>query len=268
MLNRLIKFGCVAAAVAMCSSAVADGLPRPGLKDVGPAPFSWTGFYAGVHLGHGWSNDEISFSGSPATAALFAANEFPRRLDGKANGWLAGAQAGHNWQVGLLVLGVEADISWSDVDGGSSASPVPTGGLFVQFRTNAERSLDWFGTIRGRLGITGGPWLIYGTGGWAYGETSVSYSTVPTAFACGPGFTCSSASTDRRASGWAAGAGIEYALSWNWMIRAEYLHLKFDELSASAGSTAACTAFGGPCVFAARTNFDVDIVRFALNYKF
>ena len=63
------------------------------------APFSWTGFYVGTHLGYGWSDVDWQETG-PA---------FNGSHDG--SGVLAGGQIGYNWQAGRFVYGVEGDIS-------------------------------------------------------------------------------------------------------------------------------------------------------------
>jgi opacity protein-like surface antigen len=33
--------------------------------------------------------------------------------------------------------------------------------------------------------------------------------------------------------GWTAGGGVEYALSWNWFIKAEYLYVSFSNQTAA-----------------------------------
>ncbi len=61
-------------------------------------------------------------------------------------------------------------------------------------------SLDYFGTVRGRLGYAFDRTLVYGTGGFAYGSGSADRSF--------GGY----AGNDSFRTGYAVGGGIEYAL--------------------------------------------------------
>ncbi len=80
------------------------------------APFNWTGFYIGAHVGAGWSTEE------------WIANH-------NLNGFLGGAQIGYNWQSGWVVFGVEADASWADIK-------VSSGCLEFECRSKIERARD------------------------------------------------------------------------------------------------------------------------------
>ena len=112
--------------------------PVPLVEDV--SPFSWNGFYIGVHAGYAWS--EIDWRGAFAEST-------------GGDGWLGGGQIGYNWQRGRLVLGAEADISSAWVDGGSGC---------------CSHSFEWLTSVRGRVGIASldNRWLVYGTGGVAW----------------------------------------------------------------------------------------------------
>jgi outer membrane immunogenic protein len=83
-----------------------------------------------------------------------------------SSSWLAGAQAGYNWQRGSVVYGVEADISGTGL---KSMMNTTLQSLFVPPPTAlTTSSIDWYGTLRGRLGWATGPVMFYGTGGLAY----------------------------------------------------------------------------------------------------
>ena len=100
----------------------------------------------------------------------------------RGDGFIGGGQAGYNWQVGRWVLGVETDIQGADVNG----SDVVTGPFGVvgskllspAASFTANEKLSWLGTARGRLGLAFDHLLLYGTGGVAYGEASVSQNLV------------------------------------------------------------------------------------------
>jgi outer membrane immunogenic protein len=168
-LSRRLAIICLA--VLSYGSASAADLSGPStlkFEDGAPAPI-WTGLYIGANAG-------LSLSG------------------GTANGLIGGAQIGYNYQMGHLVLGIEADLSYDS---------------YLLSSVTSATSAGWVGSIRPRLGFAQGPWLFYVTGGLAFGDPSLSSLT--------------SSSGDFR-TGWTAGAGIEYALNRNLSLRLEYLH--------------------------------------------
>jgi len=97
---------------------------------------------------------------------------------------------------------------------------------------SAGQSVDYFGTIRARLGYAFDRFLPYITGGLAYGKfgysetfrsTYVDWVGIPW-----DGSYSSSKSTTKW--GWTIGAGAEYALTDNWSIRAEYLYVHLGKM--------------------------------------
>lgn len=203
---KRIALGAAALALLATAPARAADLTRPAPVPASvPAPvFSWTGFYIGGQAGYGW--------GSGADALGLAG------VDPK--GWLAGAQAGYNYQfANHVVAGIEADIAGGDISAG-------TLGL--------SSTLDLLGTVRGRLGYAFGPVLPYVTGGFAWGNNAISI----------PG-----ASQSQTLTGWTVGAGIEYALTEHWTAKTEYLYTdlgskSYDALGLSAGVTSQTAKFG------------------------
>jgi len=104
---------------------------------------------------------------------------------------------------------------------------------------NVERSLDYIGTLRGRLGGLLTPTLlVYGTGGLAYGgvhgETTITQTVAP--FGCGgppcvAGSGPSSGSISETRFGWTAGAGLEWLLPPHCSLKAEYLYYDLGNVS-------------------------------------
>jgi outer membrane immunogenic protein len=161
-----------------------------------PPPPSWTGFYLGFNGGWG----ESQHGGDLFCAGGVICTDTENGIV-KPNGGLFGGQIGYNWQSGIVVYGIETDIQWADIHGSATAFVGPR---LADTFTVSEK-LDWFGTVRGRLGIT--PWgnnaLLYVTGGLIYGGQKVSASlTTPTAI-----FVASDSTTR---TGGTVGLGLEY----------------------------------------------------------
>ncbi|WP_051356968.1 outer membrane protein [Azorhizobium doebereinerae] len=182
--------------------------------------FSWTGFYIGANAGFGGDKYEYAFGGVASPLGLGSASA-------DSSGFFAGGQAGYNYQfANNIVLGLETDIQWSGIEGDVTlTTPGAT--------TNLKSSLDYFGTVRGRLGYAFDRFLPYVTGGFAYGESKTSISQLtPTSLYSGEG---SGVKT-----GWTVGGGLEYALTNNWTFKTEYLYVDLgdsDYGSALTGST-------------------------------
>jgi outer membrane immunogenic protein len=144
--------------------------------------YGWTGWYVGGNAGYGWgtADNNISFAQpgiSPNPPATFGAQNFV-----KSHGAIGGAQVGYNWQIGRYLLGLEADIQAAGQKGTStfngSIFSLPTIAPNPATGTDIDK-LNWFGTVRGRLGLTFDHWLVYGTGGLAYGSVELMGSVQP-----------------------------------------------------------------------------------------
>lgn len=244
-------------AVALAHTASAADLPRKAPIAAPPPAFTWTGFYVGGHVGYGWlrSTDEITGADAASTTFLIN-NSVATSLPLDSSGILGGIQAGYNWQ-GLpnWVFGIEADIAATDFN---DSLTLP--GLGGRPMTASER-MNWLGTLRGRVGFTPADrWLVYATGGLAYGHTSLSASLSNINGCAGNNCQAGSASTWR--TGWAAGAGAEWAFANNWAVRVEYLHFDLGTLSHAMIDPSF------PFVFNAQAKFEGDIVRVGVNYLF
>jgi outer membrane immunogenic protein len=202
------------ASVVLCAAAssgawAADLGPYKPYNPPAPAPAPyvepaiWEGAYIGVNGGYGWSN-------SGAT---------------DADGAFGGGQIGYNWQRGRLVFGIEGDFQGSDINSSNS-------GL-------VGSDMDWFSTVRGRVGLANGPLLIYGTGGVAFADITNRFTVVE--------------DSDTK-TGYAVGGGLEYAFAPNWSAKAEYLFLGFGD-DTVAGTTI-------------KVDDDVHTARVGLNYHF
>jgi outer membrane immunogenic protein len=236
------------------SAAYAADLGQPYYKAPPPPPVaapSWTGFYIGINGGYGWSKN---------SGDLFCENvTFCPEATGnilKPKGGLAGGQIGYNWQSGIVVYGIEADIQWADIHDSQS---VETG--FTDLNLDVSQKLDWFGTVRGRLGIT--PWsntaLLYVTGGLIYGGQKVSATLTDDA----TGAFASVSQTTTRAGG-TVGLGLEYLFTPNLSGKVEGLW--YDMGSRNLALVNPIT--GETNVDTTRFNMQGVIVRAGLNWHF
>jgi outer membrane immunogenic protein len=143
--------------------------------------------------------------------------------------------------------------------------------------TTVSSRLDYLGTVRGRLGWLATPtFLLYGTGGLAYGgvhsSTSINFnSTSVNGNVPGVG---SGSFSDTRA-GWTAGAGFEWKFFPSWSAKLEYLHYDLGSVTYATGGFSidiGPTNFPGGGIAAIATSttehFRGDIVRAGLNYQF
>jgi outer membrane immunogenic protein len=264
--------GVIFAGAALATTALAGTEMYSGKesKTVAPAPvpecdFSWTGFYFGGNAGYSWGHADTDFEPLPDAATFFSLE--PRSLSPDPDGFIGGGQVGYNYQLNKwFVLGAEADFQGTDIEGHEFTSPIidTTGapnapGSFLF----AHERVQWLGTVRGRIGIA--PicrLLIYGTGGFAYGNVDYSANTN---FNNGITYPVNFTETN---TGWTAGGGIEYALSNHWTVRAEYLHYDLGDEHRTQNQLIGGVPQGPP--FFVRYNFDTsgEIVRAGFNFKF
>lgn len=219
------------AAIGFASFASAADMPVKA-RLMAPAVYDWTGFYVGINGGGGWGRSRFDFDSFRITTGNY-----------NTSGGLVGGTIGYNWQVGTWVLGLEGDLDWTNING-SGLAPTPT--------FTARTSNSWLATARGRLGYAANNWLLYGTGGAAWGNVKAEYSVNPAA-PLFPGQTSTR-------SGWAAGGGIEYGVTRNVSVKAEYLYIDL--------GTASCTRPNCSSLTNVSVPFSVSTARLGLNYRF
>jgi len=265
-----------AIAGALVSPSYAADLPvkaRPSPMVAAPVA-TWTGFYAGVNAGgiFGASTDTVEPTGCFTNTAILCGGPLsnnPLRTDtGNLNGsgFTAGGQAGYNWQTGAWVYGVETDFNYSSLNPTDSVSRALAAPLVGTLTHSVNEKLDWFGTLRGRFGYTPAPqWLLYATGGLAYGHINSSSSVM---FSAGTDTYVGSISKVR--VGWTAGGGAEYAFSPNWSFKAEYLYMdlgSFNYANTCTSPAVICTGFAQAPSYQTDLKVREHIVRVGLNYR-
>lgn len=190
--------------------------------------FSWTGFYVGVNAGGGFGgNDDVGFHSFGSYLGRFG------KLEG--SGFLGGGQIGYNYQFDPnWVVGLEADFQGADISDS-----------FRNGTASASSKIDWFGTVRPRIGYAYDNTLFYGTGGFAYGHVKYKGALAGVSF-----------DDDKTETGWTIGAGVEHAFTDHVTAKLEYQYVDF-------GSS----KFGGDTLNT-KGSLDFHAVRVGLNYKF
>jgi outer membrane immunogenic protein len=288
-------------ACAVAGSAGAADLPPaaplPAKAPVVAAPiWNWSGCYVGVNAGGTRAQNNADLS--PAGLYLAAPGALPPpNINGTGDlpsdivalshsyaisntGWEAGGQVGCNVQWGMAVLGVEGDWQWTNTSTSADASfagitPVgQNGGFFIPSHTeHVDVTQRWFATARVRAGFA--PWervLVYGTGGVAWtnfqSNTAVVFATAANPFAAAFSGATHIGSASTNQVGWVAGGGIEWALTNNWSVKAEYLYLRFDSFSYLSPLVAASLPFAPGYAWNTTITLREQVVRVGVNYKF
>jgi outer membrane immunogenic protein len=243
--------GMIGAALLLGGSANAADLAVPAYKASVMAPaFSWTGWYIGGNIGAGWGENADAVA-TPGPGVNFGAG--PTSANSTPGGVIGGGQVGYDWQVNRSwVFGLVADFQGADIRG-SSSGPGPGNGCAPS--VCATEDLRFLGTARGRLGWTAGNWLLYGTGGVAYGSVNSTENFSNLIFPI-------TGSRSETRVGWTGGVGVNYAMTQNWVVGLEYLHYDL--------GTTSVTGTDASGKFSATVDQKVggDIVRGVINYKF
>jgi outer membrane immunogenic protein len=176
---------------------------------------TWGGFYLGVQGGGGWGTSDETYLLSPNRPGLLGTQGYDM------SGGFVGGVAGYNWQFGNVVLGLEGDYHWADINGRSAEISAGDGNTF-------STKLSSFGDIKGRLGYAAGSALFFVSGGAAVGNLKHSYDV--------PGYGSPYSSSDTR-WGWTVGAGAEYMFAQNWSAKVEYNYIDFGKSTLSVENT-------------------------------
>ena len=166
-------------------------------------------------------------------------------------------------------MGLEGDISSFHFNrtalttGNPWVASDPTLIGFANFNTNVSTS--WLATLRGRIGYAVDRVLFYGTGGAQHSRT-VKFSNTYVGFSPGgSGNENEASSASETKTGWAAGGGIDYALTPNWIVSVKYLHVDLGSISASGLVTTGST---DNATMNFSTKLTSDLVRGGISYKF
>ncbi len=217
----------------------------------------WTGFYLGFTRGFGGGVLDSGMGLVSATPGVSVSGGATNR----ASGFTAGGMAGYNYQLSnYFVLGAETDFQWSDIRASSQFARFAN---YPGFLANSDSGagLNWYGTVRGRVGYSIGRVMPYVTGGLVYGQLEAKGTPLPGANSMSFG------SATQTNTGWTMGAGADIAITKNLSARSEYLFLSLPSVGGSAvgalqpGGVPLAGSFGA-------YPYGVHTVRGGLNYRF
>ncbi len=240
-----------------------------------PPVFTWSGGYIGINAGYAfdYSSRFTTFDDPLNGNVGVAAGQIPGSSRVRDDGFTGGGQIGYNFQFGAgsgIVVGVEADAAYTDLGKTNQydGSNLAVAGL----TTRLHSDMDFLGTVRGRVGYAFDRFMVYGTGGFAYGDVNVN-STITNSV---NGALLYSNGRSNLQTGYAYGGGIEYAVptdsflqTLNFFhssavtVKAEYLHYDLGGQNLTLNPTP-----GNVGVYTQRIRTDGDLARIGLNYKF
>lgn len=288
MRKQVIAGPAFAAAVMFSTVALAADPPAPVFAEPAPPPapmtilYDWSGFYVGGHIGYNWERKKIHYPGFEEEIRIengspfdFRVTSDPRHVGIDADGFNAGIQIGANWQFSQWVVGVEGDWSWSDAKGSTVAPArseweVLSGISLVGdtgediFPVTHNQRIKWFATARARLGWAYDNILLYGTGGFAWKRSQVTFSgTVPPqdGFWGSRRFVARDAKTH---TGWTIGLGAEVGVTESVSIKGEWLYMDFGTKTYNLSVPFA----DDNIVVATKVKLTEHVVRVGLNYRF
>src|SRR5580704_4869582 len=213
-------------------------------------PPGWTGFYFGANAGVGWTRKRFYDIFGPVP-------DYALDADAKFAGGIAGFQLGYNYQIDRLVLGIEGSFDWSGI---KHSFP-----CFSFGNQNCSADAEWVATLVGRMGFLFGPALLFVDGGPAWTRDTIS--NIAGTAACVPSggtIVCSSPGDlflgSQTRLGWTIGGGVEYRVSPNWSVTAQYNFMNF-------GDRAITLVDGGTGIFPEEIKQEIQVFKVGVNYR-
>jgi outer membrane immunogenic protein len=261
-------------AIALFTGTSALAADMPVKAPPPPPPLIWSGFYIGGNIGivserASGTSDFLDPSAPPGESRTNPQSNSFTNTTG-----IGGGQIGYNWQIDpRWLVGLEAD--WDATRPGysfcrqtstTSLACTDNGDGFETISSNTK----WLASARARLGFTMGNWMLYGTGGIAWGRVDTTLTENCLVFGCGSSSTAlfaTNTSTTTKA-GWVGGVGAAVALWSNWSARAEWLHYDLGTISntlTTAGLTGGVTPSLQTAVWSRTERYDV--IRIGFDYR-
>jgi outer membrane immunogenic protein len=266
-------------ALAIASPASAADVPRKAAINkapiVAPAPiFNWSGFYVGLNAGYGWGKSNTASTINDPGAVNFALAVQPFFNENMSarlhpHGFIGGGQIGSNWQIGNAVFGLETDFQYFHLEDSKTAFIAPPPNPGSPLLTHTSVSTDWLFTARARGGLVFDRTLLYVTGGVAATNLNYAQNNFLSDFGAPPPTPPTSSeavSLSKTKAGWTTGGGLDFMLSNDWWVRAEYLYVDFGEVS-GVGFVVGSATPGTP-INHHSGHLTANMVRVGINYRF
>lgn len=249
---------------------------------------NWTGPYVGGQLGNinlvdddgerlnfdtnldgGFNNIVSTATGANAFSPGFCdgapvGNNAGVGCKSDKSGLEIGLRAGYDWRVRKLILGAVGEVSLVDLqDSATAFSTTPASYSF-------KRDLKTLVALRGRVGAPISDFLLYGTGGVAWGDVDRSFVTTN-------GVNSFTPRGGDDAIGYQIGGGVERIAFGKFSLGAEYLYTSLDDegftMRFGPGNAPLTNAFrivnpDGTDVQRSNDSIEFHSVRLTLNYRF
>jgi outer membrane immunogenic protein len=159
---------------------------------------NWAGFYVGIQGMYGGGDTKWTYEGNESA---------PYKPNHGISGGMGGVFVGYNLHHRDFVFGLETEINFGDISGSTHCPNTMWG---------CKSDISWLGASRLRAGYVFDKFMPYVSFGIAYSGIR--------AYTEGFG-----ADYGRRSAviGWTPGVGLEYALTRNFILRAEYSYYDF-----------------------------------------
>ncbi len=246
-------------------------------------PFSWSGCYVGANAG--WKGgrflDELArvpatTGNLPGFGQLTVVADRTNLDNTNSNSGAAGVQGGCRWETAQQwVFGTEGDFDWTNL-GGNVVNRV-VGTTFAP-GYNFDDHARWESSARLTAGRAFDRLLVYGTGGVAFSDVTMTGHFIPTMriLANGfPGLYPGSTELDFHVlTGGTIGAGLAYALGKNWEIGGEYRYTRYQGADYGLGRVAGLCGIsqvGMSCLnqdVSGHKSLETNEVLLRANYRF
>jgi outer membrane immunogenic protein len=258
--HHLLIVGVATTIMAVTGSAFAADLAMrsapPAYPSAPPAysAYDWGGAYIGGVIGDAWGETDSS---DPNFGVLGARVGVPVVQPTFSGGFIGGVEGGMRYQLGKLVVGTEADITWGSVNGTSTTNWVPLGVL----SRSISADTNWIATATSSIGIAHNNWLIYTKAGVTYAHTNYTDNWV------GGGIPLFTGADSENRVGWTVGAGVEWAFWNNWSVKAEYDYLDFGNKTVAINGTVLPGIVNFPASFGMENAQQIYQFKAGLNWR-
>lgn len=265
-----IKYLLAASAAALIAATAANAADIVQPAPYEPAPvvtvptFSWTGAYIGGQIGGSWSDSNVRTERNLGFQPIGYTKGTNWSPDG--DGFVGGLYAGYNFEVGNnVVLGAETDFVWGDVKDSYSSIDRYTADSVYNYNAEGKIKQKWAGATRVRVGYAMDRFMPYVAGGVAYTKVETSgLNYLTSANPAAPTVQAGSAlgyNASNTLTGWTIGAGVDYAVTDNVLVRLEYRYADYGDKTNTYTHTSGQT-------FKETVDYKSNDVRVGVAYKF